>query len=67
MKNIQLRKLSPRESAIMQGFPDEFIIPVSNFQAWTQFGNAVPINVVRAILNEIINTDIFEKQNQMIK
>lgn len=54
----KVRKLSPRECARMQGFPDDFIITVSNSQAWTQFGNAVPINVVKSILKQIKKTNI---------
>jgi len=57
--NNKIRKLSVREAARMQGFPENFKIPVSDSQAWTQFGNAVPINVVREIIKEIIKTNIF--------
>ncbi len=48
-----LRKLTPRECARLQGFPDSFIIPVSNTQAYKQFGNAVCVNVVKAIMERI--------------
>ena len=41
--------LSPREAARLQGFPDNFVIPVSNGQAYKQFGNSVSVNVIRAI------------------
>lgn len=43
------RKLTPRECARLQGFPDSFIIPVSDAQAYKQFGNSVAVPVVRAI------------------
>ncbi len=43
------RKLTPRECARLQGFPDSFIIPVSNMQAYKQFGNSVAVPVIRAI------------------
>ena len=45
------RKLSPREAANLQGFPPapDFVIPVSDTRAYKQFGNAVSVNVVRAI------------------
>lgn len=56
--NGRPRKLSPRECARMQGFPEDFIIPVSNAQAWTQFGNSVPINVVKAVIDQIVKTNI---------
>lgn len=47
------RKLTPREAARLQGFPDTFKIPVSNNQAYKQFGNSVPVNVIQAIAAEI--------------
>jgi len=47
------RRLTPRECARLMGFdkPDgsDFIIPVSDTQAYRQFGNAVVVPVVRAV------------------
>lgn len=43
------RKLTPRECARLQGFPDDFIIPVSDTQAYRQFGNSVTVPVVRSV------------------
>lgn len=43
------RKLTPRECARLQGFPDDFQIPVSNTQAWHQFGNSVSIPVIESV------------------
>ncbi|MBX3082938.1 MAG: DNA cytosine methyltransferase [Anaerolineae bacterium] len=60
------RKLTPREAARLQGFPEEpdFVIPVSDVQAYKQFGNAVSVPVVRAIGAEIkrqlLNVERFE-------
>lgn len=48
------RKVTPREAARLQGFPEEYIIPVSNAQAYKQFGNSVAVPVVAAIAKEII-------------
>lgn len=48
------RKLTPREAARLQGFPDEFIIPVSDTRAYKQFGNSVAVPVVHAIAEQII-------------
>lgn len=48
------RKLTPRECARLQGFPDSFIIPVSNSQAYKQFGNSVAVPVVRAVARRIL-------------
>lgn len=47
------RKLTPRECARLQGFKDSFKIPVSNNQAYRQFGNSVAINVIENIAKEI--------------
>jgi DNA (cytosine-5)-methyltransferase 1 len=43
------RRLTPRECARLMGFPDTFRIPVSDTQAYRQFGNSVVVPVVRAI------------------
>lgn len=49
------RMLTPRECARLQGFPEEFIIPVSNAQAYKQFGNSVCVNVIDAVAKEMIS------------
>lgn len=56
------RKLTPRECARLQGFPDSFIIPVSNSQAYKQFGNSVAVPVIRAIAKRIL-----EEMNNLTK
>lgn len=48
-QNGRVRRLTPRECARLQGFSDNFIIPVSDTQAYKQFGNAVTANVSRAV------------------
>ena len=48
------RKLTPRECARLQGFPENFIIPVSDTQAYKQFGNSVAVPVIRAIAQQIM-------------
>jgi hypothetical protein len=40
------RRLTPRECARLMGFPDSFRIPVSDTQAYKQFGNSVAVPVV---------------------
>lgn len=47
------RKLTPREAARLQGFPEDFKIIVSDMQAYKQFGNSVSVPVVRAIAEKI--------------
>ncbi|MFJ8242528.1 DNA (cytosine-5-)-methyltransferase [Bacillus tropicus] len=48
------RKLTPRECARLQGFPEEFLIPVSDTQAYRQFGNSVAVPVVEAIAKNMV-------------
>lgn len=52
--NVNPRKLTPREAARLQGFPEKFIIPVSDMQAYKQFGNSVAVPVIRAIAKCLI-------------
>lgn len=51
------RRLTPRECARLQGFPDTFKIPVSDTQAYQQFGNSVVVplmeNVAKLIVSKI--------------
>jgi len=54
-KNKNPRKLTPREAARLQGFPDNFKIPVSDTQAYKQFGNSVAVPVIKALSKKIIN------------
>ena len=49
------RKLTPRECARLQGFPESFVIPVSDMQAYKQFGNSVAVPVIREIAKQIIH------------
>lgn len=51
--NTLPRKLTPRECAKLQGFPNNFIISDSNAQSYKQFGNAVPINVVSSVAKSL--------------
>lgn len=43
------RRLTPRECARLMGFPDTFRIPVSDTQAYKQFGNSVAVPVIAAV------------------
>lgn len=47
------RRLTPRECARLQGFPDSFVIPVSNTQAYRQFGNSVVVPLMTAAAQSI--------------
>jgi DNA (cytosine-5)-methyltransferase 1 len=47
------RRLTPRECARLMGFPDSFRIPVSDTQAYKQFGNSVVVPVVEAVARSV--------------
>lgn len=47
------RKLTPREAARLQGFPENFKIPVSDTQAYKQFGNAVAVPAIRSVAKQL--------------
>jgi len=49
-----IRRMTPREWARLQGFPDNFIIPVSDASAYKQFGNSVAVPAIQATAKEII-------------
>jgi DNA (cytosine-5)-methyltransferase 1 len=48
------RRLTPRECARLQGYPDSFIIPVSDNQAYRQFGNSVVVPLIQAVGQKIL-------------
>jgi DNA (cytosine-5)-methyltransferase 1 len=50
----QVRSMTVREWARLQGYPDSFTFPVSNSSAYKQLGNSVAVNVIEAIAREII-------------
>lgn len=49
-----IRKMTPREWARLQGFPDNFIIPVADASAYKQFGNSVAVPAIQATANKIL-------------
>lgn len=53
-KNKNPRKLTPREAARLQGYSEDFVIPVSDVQAYKQFGNSVAVPVIRAIAERVV-------------
>lgn len=48
-----IRKMTPREWARLQGFPDDFRIVLSDTHMYKQFGNSVTVNVIEAIARAI--------------
>lgn len=49
------RRLTPRECARLQGFPDSFKIPVSDTQAYKQFGNSVVVPLMSDVAKLIVS------------
>lgn len=48
------RRLSPRECCLLMGYPADFQIPVSDTQAYRQFGNSVVVPVVEKIAKAMV-------------
>lgn len=51
-----IRKMTPREWARLQGFPDNYVIPVADASAYKQFGNSVAVPAIKATANKILET-----------
>lgn len=49
-----IRKMTPREWARLQGFPDNYLIPVADASAYKQFGNSVAVPAIQATAKEIL-------------
>jgi DNA (cytosine-5)-methyltransferase 1 len=49
-----IRKMTPREWARLQGYPDNFVIPVADASAYKQFGNSVAVPAIKATAGEIV-------------
>lgn len=48
-----VRKMTPREWARLQGFPDTFILPVADGHLYKQLGNSVTVSVIEAVAKKI--------------
>lgn len=51
-----IRRMTPREWARLQGFPDDFKIVVSDTQAYKQFGNSVAVPAIQATANQLLKS-----------
>ena len=49
-----IRRMTPREWARLQGFPDDFVIAVADASAYKQFGNSVAVPAIQATAKEIL-------------
>lgn len=62
------RRLTPRECARLQGFPEKFVIPVSDTQAYRQFGNSVVVPLISDVAKLIVEEiNVLESQNNIDK
>jgi len=55
-KDNNPRKVTPREAARLQGFPEDFAIVVSDNQAYRQFGNSVAVPVITSVAKCVYNS-----------
>ena len=55
----EVRMLTEREAHRLMGFPDDYKIVVSRAQAYKQAGNSIVVDVMLAIIKEIIKTGVF--------
>jgi DNA (cytosine-5)-methyltransferase 1 len=60
----RVRRLTPREAARLQGFPDSFILHSNDDKAYYQLGNSVSINVVKAVAQEVIMKTLYYAQRK---
>lgn len=67
------RRLTPRECARLMGLPDDFVIPVSDTQAYKQFGNSVVMPVMREVARamkprvmELINPELVRQKSLLV-
>lgn len=60
--NGKIRKLTPRECMRLMGYDDSFKIVTSDLQAYRQAGNSIVVDVMMAVLEEIIKTGVFEEE-----
>ena len=60
------RRLTPRECARLQGFPDSFKIPVSDTQAYRQFGNSVVVPLMSAVA-QLVCAKMEELDKELVK
>ena len=60
IQNNRARRITPRECARLQGFPDNFQPHPIDSYAYKQFGNSVSVPVIQAIMNDFIQNNLEE-------
>lgn len=63
-----VKRIEPAQAKKMQGFPDDFVFPVSNTQAMKQLGNSVAIDAVEAVAANILeHMNRLSKNNKFVQ
>ncbi|MBU7005310.1 DNA (cytosine-5-)-methyltransferase [Phosphitispora fastidiosa] len=57
VQNNLVRRITPRECARLQGFPDRYICHPNDTYAYKQFGNSVTVPVVEAVLKDLLDNN----------
>ena len=60
IQNNRPRRITPRECARLQGFPDSFIVNLDDAFAYKQFGNSVSVPVIRAVISDFLKNNLEE-------
>lgn len=55
-----IRQYTPRECLRLMGFPDSFVMLHNDNIMWRQSGNSIVVNVLIALVNELIKTGVFD-------
>lgn len=56
-----IRQYTPRECLRLMGFPDTFVMLHSDNVMWRQSGNSIVVNVLEALVKELIKTGVFDE------
>lgn len=57
IQNNRPRRLTPRECARLQGFPDSFVVNPTDSFAYKQFGNSVAVPVIEAVIYDFVRNN----------
>ena len=56
-----IRQYTPRECLRLMGFPDSFVMLHNDNVMWRQSGNSIVVNVLMALLEELLKTGVFDE------
>ena len=59
-----IRRLDPKECMRITGFPEDFLLHPNRNVSYRQFGNSVVVNVLKAIISNIIKTECLKFNTQ---